>query len=146
MVDESLHSTTTHEPRSGLSAADCGLLDLTWSVLCPVCRTVREDSGRLRQLPSRVHCDTCDIAFDTDLARSVEIRFAVNPAVRRAERARYCIGGPANSPSVVAQLRLEPGAAVRAARPRRRVAAAALLPGGQLGVLRRRLRRCGAEG
>ncbi|TQC47954.1 adenylate/guanylate cyclase domain-containing protein [Rhodococcus sp. WS4] len=92
-----------------LHAADCGLLDLTWSVLCPVCRTVREDSGRLRQLPSRVHCDTCDIAFDTDLARSVEIRFDVNPAVRRAERARYCIGGPANSPSVVAQLRLEPG-------------------------------------
>ncbi|MFC9363751.1 DUF5939 domain-containing protein [Rhodococcus sp. NPDC057014] len=92
-----------------LHAADCGLLDLSWSVLCPVCRTAREDAAHIRQLPSRVHCDTCDIAFDTDLARSVEIRFDVNPAVRRAERARYCIGGPANSPSAVAQLRLEPG-------------------------------------
>lgn len=92
-----------------LHAADCGLLDLSWSVLCPVCRTVREDAGQMSQLASRVHCDTCDIAFDTDLARSVEIRFDVNPAVRRAERARYCIGGPANSPSAVAQLRLEPG-------------------------------------
>ena len=92
-----------------LRAAERGLLDLNWSLLCPVCRSERAGTDRLQRLASRVHCDTCDIEVDADLAGSVEVRFGVNPAVRRAERSRYCIGGPAHTPSVVAQIRLEPG-------------------------------------
>lgn len=86
-----------------------GLLDLSWSILCPRCRAVPAESSTLGSLPSEGHCETCEIGFDSDLARSVETRFSVNPAVRIARRATYCIGGPANTPATLAQLRLEAG-------------------------------------
>jgi class 3 adenylate cyclase len=92
-----------------LHAARVGLLDLTWAILCPNCRAVRSESLTLGQLQNRVHCDTCQINFAADLAQSVEVRFNVNPAVRLAHHETYCIGGPANTPFALAQLRLEPG-------------------------------------
>ena len=63
----------------------------------------------LSQMKSEAHCDTCEIKFGADFARSVEARFTVNPAVREARRETFCIGGPANRPDIAAQLRLEPG-------------------------------------
>jgi hypothetical protein len=63
----------------------------------------------LSQLESKAHCDTCQVEFGPDLARSIEARFTVNPAVRPARRETYCIGGPANMPQIQSQLRLQPG-------------------------------------
>jgi class 3 adenylate cyclase len=92
-----------------LRAVPAGLLELVWSVLCPHCHAPGQRAGALEQLRRQVHCDTCGIDFGTDLAASVEARFAVHPAVRRARAETYCIGGPANTPAIVAQWRLEPG-------------------------------------
>ncbi len=92
-----------------LYAARAGALDLAWSVLCPGCRAATAQSGTLAELRAQAHCETCGIRYDADLAASVEARFTVNPAVRRARAETYCIGGPANAPHVVAQLRLGPG-------------------------------------
>jgi len=49
------------------------------------------------------------VEFGPDLARSIEVRFTVNPAVRPARREVYCIGGPANMPQIQSQLRVAPG-------------------------------------
>jgi class 3 adenylate cyclase len=92
-----------------LHAARAGVLDLAWCVLCPNCRVAAQRVLTLAELRSQVHCETCGIGFGTDFAGSVEARFAVNPAVREARRETFCIGGPANMPEIVAQLRLEPG-------------------------------------
>jgi class 3 adenylate cyclase len=43
-----------------------------------------------------------------DFARSIEMVFRVHPQIRDAETGTYCIGGPAHSPHVVAQVRLAP--------------------------------------
>lgn len=92
-----------------LHAARAGALDLVWAVLCPSCRVATRRTRTLSEMKSTAHCDTCRIEFGTDLASSVEARFAVNPAVRRARTDTYCIGGPANMPDILCQLRLEPG-------------------------------------
>jgi class 3 adenylate cyclase len=92
-----------------LNSARAGVLDLSWSVICPNCRIPSRKFQTLSGVKSEAHCDTCEVKYGADLARSVEVRFSVHPAVREARRAIYCIGGPANMPDIVAQLRLEPG-------------------------------------
>jgi len=92
-----------------LHAAKAGVLDLNWSVLCPTCRVAVKQALTLSQLESKAHCDTCQVEFGPDLARSIEARFTVNPAVRPARREIYCIGGPGNMPQIQSQLRLQPG-------------------------------------
>jgi class 3 adenylate cyclase len=92
-----------------LHAAHAGALDLSWNVLCPSCRVAALEASTLSRMKSRAHCETCRLEFGADFAASVEVRFAVNPAVRRARAEVYCIGGPANTPQVAAQFRLEPG-------------------------------------
>jgi class 3 adenylate cyclase len=91
-----------------LHAAKAGVLDLNWSVLCPSCRVAVKQTLTLSQLESKAHCETCRVEFGTDLARSIEARFTVNAGVRPARREIYCIGGPANTPQIQAQLRLRP--------------------------------------
>ncbi|HYF00377.1 MAG TPA: adenylate/guanylate cyclase domain-containing protein [Planctomycetota bacterium] len=99
----------TETLRFFLHAARVGVLDLVWDILCPSCRMPALEEAGLAKLRCRVHCDTCRIDFGSDLSRSVEARFNVNPAVRAARQVTYCIGGPANTPHVIAQLRLDPG-------------------------------------
>ncbi|MBI2462134.1 MAG: adenylate/guanylate cyclase domain-containing protein [Candidatus Rokubacteria bacterium] len=104
-----------------LFATKAGLLDLSWTVLCPHCRAVSAEAPALSRVRAEAHCATCQARFAADLAASVEVRFTVNPAVRLARHETYCIGGPANAPQIVVQWRLGPG--------ERRREALALRPG-----------------
>lgn len=92
-----------------LFASKAEILNLTWNVLCPHCRAPSAEEETLFKMKPESRCDTCEMSFGTDLADSVEVRFSVNPAVRLARSRTYCIGGPANKPEILAQLRLEPG-------------------------------------
>lgn len=92
-----------------LLATKAGVLNLHWTVLCPNCRGTTEEPTSLSKLKAQAHCPTCEITYGTDLAASVEARFSVNPAVRRARHETYCIAGPANLPQIIAQLRVESG-------------------------------------
>jgi class 3 adenylate cyclase len=101
-----------------LHAAHAGAIDLSWNLLCPSCRVAAREAPALARMRSHGHCETCRSEFGADLAASVEVRFAVNAGVRRARADTYCIGGPANTPHVVAQMRLEPGEKRREEFPR----------------------------
>lgn len=92
-----------------LLAAAEGLLELRWDILCPSCRIPSSIEDSLRALQSHGRCDVCDLDFEHDLARSVELVFRAHPAIRQADAGVYCIGGPAHSPHVVAQVRLPAG-------------------------------------
>lgn len=93
-----------------LHATRAGLLNLSWEILCPNCRTAREArAASLSQLKSQAHCEVCDIRFDADFDKSVELKFAVNPAIRPSEEQTYCLAGPGGKPHVIGQLWLEPG-------------------------------------
>jgi serine/threonine protein kinase/class 3 adenylate cyclase len=86
-----------------------GLLVLLWDILCPVCRIPSTIQDTLRALANHGHCEACNLDFELDFANSVEMIFRVHPEIRVSELGTYCIGGPAHSPHVVAQIRVAPG-------------------------------------
>jgi serine/threonine protein kinase/class 3 adenylate cyclase len=92
-----------------LAAAREGLLDLHWDILCPTCRISSQVSNTLQEIEDHARCEVCDLDFDVDLARSVEMIFRAQPEIRQADLGTYCIGGPEHSPHVVLQIRLAPG-------------------------------------
>lgn len=92
-----------------LHATRSGLLDLSWEILCPNCRASRTPVHSLRNLHRTAHCEVCQIEFDAQFDKSVELKFAVNPAVRPRDEQTFCIAGPGGTPHVLSQLWLEPG-------------------------------------
>jgi serine/threonine protein kinase/class 3 adenylate cyclase len=92
-----------------LHGAREGLFLLLWDLLCPVCRIPATVEETLRALREHGHCEACNLDFELDFTRSVEMIFRAHPEVRETELGVYCIGGPAHSPHVAAQVRLAPG-------------------------------------
>ncbi len=86
-----------------------GLFELGWDVLCPLCRVPSQFEDSLATIQSHAHCPTCNLDYDLDFARSIELVLRASPSIRPSERKRYCVGGPFLFPHVAAQVRLEPG-------------------------------------
>lgn len=92
-----------------LHATRSGLLDLSWEILCPNCRSSRDAPvTSLNQLKRDGHCDVCQIQFDAEFDKSVELKFAVHSAIRRRDEQTFCLAGPGGGPHIVSQLWLEP--------------------------------------
>jgi serine/threonine protein kinase/class 3 adenylate cyclase len=91
-----------------LHGTRAGLLILLWDILCPVCRIPTAIQDSLRALREHSHCEACQLDFELDFAQAVEMIFRAHPDIRTSELGTYCIGGPAHSPHVVAQVRVGP--------------------------------------
>lgn len=91
-----------------LRATRAGLLGFRWDVLCPLCRVAKGSSAQLSDLPFNVHCDTCNIDYTANFARSVELTFRTSEAIRAVDTDEYCIGSPMATPHVVAQRLVAP--------------------------------------
>jgi class 3 adenylate cyclase len=92
-----------------LRATRAGLIDLSWDMLCPDCRGAKHRSVSLEGITRYGYCPSCNLDFEVDFARSVEVSFQVNPAIRSAVHQDFCIGNPQLTPHILAQQRLEPG-------------------------------------
>lgn len=92
-----------------LHATRAGLVDLSWEVLCPNCRSTSQPVTSLDGLRRGAHCDVCQIEFDAEFDRSVELKFAVNPAIRPRDTQTFCLAGPGGKPHVLSQLALAAG-------------------------------------
>ena len=99
--------------RSCLRATRAGLLELTWAVICPACRGTKQRVTSLEGLKAEGHCDSCQIRFDLNFDRAVEVSFRPHSRIRKVEEHRFCAYGPGNTPHVLIQLRLEPGGRLR---------------------------------
>jgi serine/threonine protein kinase/class 3 adenylate cyclase len=92
-----------------LHAAKLGGLAMVWDVICPSCRIPSSVVESLRKIEEHGSCKTCNIAFDVDFSKAIELAFRASPEIRDVETRTYCIGGPAHFPHVAAQVRLQPG-------------------------------------
>ncbi len=93
-----------------LHATRCGLLDFRWEILCPNCRSTRDKLVHSLSGISRTsHCDVCQIEFDAEFDKSIELKFAINEAVRPREEQTFCLAGPGGKPHVISQIWLEAG-------------------------------------
>src|SRR5215468_1521849 len=67
-----------------LQAAQIGLLDMSWNVLCPSCSGVLDANTSLKTVRSQqYHCAFCNVDNEPTLDDMVEVSFTVNPRVRR---------------------------------------------------------------
>jgi len=67
-----------------LQAAQIGLVDMSWNVLCPSCSGVLDANTSLKTVRSQAyHCAFCNVDNEPTLDDMVEVSFTVNPRVRR---------------------------------------------------------------
>ncbi|UYN94181.1 MAG: adenylate/guanylate cyclase domain-containing protein [Enhydrobacter sp.] len=91
-----------------LAAARAGLLTMKWDLLCTNCRGAKLTVAALSELPRGAHCPSCNIDYDRDFERNVELAFAPAAAVRPLMMGGYCLSGPMATPHVLVQLVLAP--------------------------------------
>src|SRR6516165_4613243 len=67
-----------------LHAVRLGLLEMTWSMMCPSCAGVLSTNKSLKTLnSSQYHCAFCAAGYDTTLDNLVEVTFTISPRVRK---------------------------------------------------------------
>ena len=93
-----------------LEATRAGLLDLRWDLLCPRCRIAKAVVGSLDALPDGAHCGTCNIDYEQDFSKNVELSFRPAESVRPIGFGEYCLFGPMSTPHIRIHLTLPPGA------------------------------------
>jgi class 3 adenylate cyclase len=92
-----------------LHASKLGGLAMVWDVICPSCKIPSTVVESLAKIEEHGSCKTCNIGFDVDFSRAIELAFRASPDIRDVETRTFCIGGPAHFPHVAAQVRLAPG-------------------------------------
>lgn len=92
-----------------LSAAKLGLLNMRWDIMCPLCRGAKATASSLDQVNKGTHCATCNIDFEADFARNVELTFTPHPQIRPVYDNLYCIGGPMVTPHILIHQIIQPG-------------------------------------
>ncbi|MDF1792661.1 MAG: adenylate/guanylate cyclase domain-containing protein [Thalassobaculaceae bacterium] len=92
-----------------LEAVRDGLLESRWDLLCPRCRGAKLTAHSLDQVPDAAHCESCNITYDRDFSRNVELSFQPAPAVRPVQDGEFCLFGPMSMPHVILQVTLEAG-------------------------------------
>ena len=92
-----------------LASVKAGLLTMKWDLLCTSCRGPKLTALALSELPRGAHCDSCNIDYDRDFERNVELSFSPAPTVRPLLAGGYCLSGPMSTPHVPLQLLLAPG-------------------------------------
>ncbi len=86
-----------------------GLFKLTWDVICPHCRGVREEVTNLAHLPKRGRCEACNVDFDATSFNALEVVFHIHPSLRVIEKKLYCSAEPSKKPHIKLQKTLQPG-------------------------------------
>ena len=92
-----------------LAAVKVGLLGMRWDLLCPSCRGGKFSTATLDQMPVGAHCPSCNIDYERDFARNVELVFFPSTAIRPLGAGGYCLSGPMTTPHVVVQQILQAG-------------------------------------
>src|SRR5882762_5920369 len=67
-----------------LQAVGLGLMEMTWSVMCPSCAGVLSANKSLKTLNrAQYNCAFCAAGYDTSLDNLVEVTFTISPRVRK---------------------------------------------------------------
>ena len=98
--------------RTALHATRAGMLELSWDVVCPHCRGVREEASNLGGVPANASCDVCKIDFGTGDPETVEITFRVHPSIREVPTRLFCSAEPATKDHIRVQYAVPPGGTV----------------------------------
>ncbi|CAN5618470.1 hypothetical protein BH11MYX1_BH11MYX1_53450 [soil metagenome] len=93
---------------AALHATRLGLVEMVWDVICPSCKIPSNVVDSLAKIEEHANCKACNLDYQVDFSRAIELAFRAAPAIREVSTETFCVGGPGNFPHVVAQLRLQP--------------------------------------
>jgi len=77
-----------------LAAARNGIMAMGWDLLCPRCRGAKSRVSRLNELPKGAHCSSCNIDYERNFSRNVELTFHPEPWIRPLPDGELCLLGP----------------------------------------------------
>ena len=92
-----------------LASVRAGLLTMKWDLLCTNCRGAKVSTAALSELPRGAHCPSCNIDYDRDFERNIELTCAPSPTIRPTGQGAFCLSGPTMTPHVLAQQLLARG-------------------------------------
>jgi class 3 adenylate cyclase len=92
-----------------LAGVDAGLLTMRWELLCSNCRGPKFGTAVMSELPRGAHCASCNIDYERDFERNVELSCAPAATIRPITDGSFCLSGPMSTPHVEAQIVLAPG-------------------------------------
>jgi Family of unknown function (DUF5939) len=76
-----------------LAAARNGIVAMGWDLLCPRCRGAKSRVSRLRELPKGAHCSSCNVDYERNFSRNVELTFHPEPWIRPLPDGEMCVLG-----------------------------------------------------
>jgi class 3 adenylate cyclase len=83
-----------------LAAQRLGILVMSWDLLCPRCRGAKSNVRQLHELPEGAHCSSCNIDYQREFARNVELTFHPEPWLRPLPKGELCLLGQGSTPHV----------------------------------------------
>ena len=94
------HATPEDTVELFLAAQRAGILAMGWDLLCPRCRGAKARVAHLHDLPTGAHCSSCNINYDRDFTRNVELTFHPEPWLRPRPEGELCLLGQGSTPHV----------------------------------------------
>jgi class 3 adenylate cyclase len=76
-----------------LAAARKGVVAMGWELLCPRCRGAKSRVSQLQDLPKGAHCSSCNIDYERNFSRNVELSFHPAPWIRPLPEGEMCMLG-----------------------------------------------------
>ena len=76
-----------------LAAARNGIMAMGWDLLCPRCRGAKSRVSQLNELPKGAHCSSCNIDYERNFSRNVELTFHPEPWIRPLPDGELCVLG-----------------------------------------------------
>jgi class 3 adenylate cyclase len=94
-----------------LAATRNGIVAMGWDLLCPRCRGAKSRVSRLHELPKGAHCSSCNIDYERNFSRNVELTFHPEPWVRPLPDGELCMLGPGVARHIKFQAEVAAGSA-----------------------------------
>ncbi|MAL17067.1 MAG: adenylate/guanylate cyclase domain-containing protein [Balneola sp.] len=92
-----------------LHAAKLNLLDFSWDVCCPTCKSPQHTFRKMKEARVHLFCENCDNDYMMDFNRNMHLVFRPHPLIRKLADKKFCLGGPRSKPHRVIQQKLEIG-------------------------------------
>ncbi|MEX0721262.1 MAG: DUF5939 domain-containing protein [Balneolaceae bacterium] len=108
-----LGTTRSETLRFCCRAAKEGFLQKSWDLICPGCGGAKSRSNELSELGPEAHCEVCNIRYNTDIEKNVELSFRPEKKVRQLDEQEYCLQSPSHQLQILAQVNVEPGSEYR---------------------------------
>ncbi len=90
-----------------------GFFYVSWDIICPHCKGVREESRTLKELSQESVCEPCNVIVKTDSENAIEITFHVDPSIRKISKVVYCAAEPAKKSHLILQHHLKKQASIK---------------------------------